>query len=454
MPIFQSPGIASGIDVNALVTKIVAAERAPTQLRLDRSDNKIQTQISALGQLKGSMSALLARLAELKTEAAFQVRNAVSSDESVFTATATSAAIPGSYEVEVVETASAHKLKSGLIAGGASTVIGTGTLTIGVGANSFSMTIDGTHNTLAAIRDAINAAPDNKGVRAAIITTTAGAVLTLSSNDTGAAKALRVTQTGGDGGLSALVYDPGVLTNLTETAAARDASINVEGFAVSSASNSFANVIDGVTINVTGSDAGTAKTLTINNDGTAAVDKVKKFVQEFNVAVGIMAALRKFNPTTKDAGPLLGDAMLRGIESSLRGMVSGNVTGASAFFDTLASVGVTTQQDGSLKLDETKLNNALTTSFDSVGKLFGSSGGAAARMHAYLDTQLKSDAQIATRTDTLNTQKRVNDRDRGSLDLRMKSVEASYRRQFSALDTVLAGMQQTSSFLAQRLGSG
>jgi len=212
VPVFQSPGIASGIDVNTLVTKLVDAERAPAQIRLDRSDSKIKTQVSALGQLKGSWSALLASLAKLKTEAAFQIHKAESSDKDAFTATATETATPGSYGIEILAVASAPKLTSGLIAGGSTAVIGTGDLTIAVGSASFTVTIDGTNNTLAGIRDAINAAADNKGVRATIINTTGGAVLTLSGANTGAANALRVTRTGGDGGLDALVYDPGVLT--------------------------------------------------------------------------------------------------------------------------------------------------------------------------------------------------------------------------------------------------
>ncbi len=453
MPVFQSPGIASGIDVNTLVTKLVDAERAPAQIRLDRSDNKIKTQVSALGQLKGSWSALLASLAKLKTEAAFQIHKAESSDKDAFTATATETAAPGSYGIEILAVASAPKLTSGLIAGGSTAVIGSGDLTIAVGAASFTVTIDGTNNTLTGIRDAINAAADNKGVRATIINTTGGAVLTLSGANTGAANALRVTRAGGDGGLDALVYDPGVLTNLTQSVAAADASIKVEGFSATSATNTFANIIDGVTINVAAAEPGTVKTLTISNDNSAAVDNVKKFVQDFNAAVVVMSQLRRYNPTTKDAGPLLGDAMLRGAETTLRGMVADAVAGATAPYDTLSSVGITTQQDGTLKLDETKLNNALNASFGAIGKLFGSVTGIGARMHAYLDTQLKADAPITTRTDSLNNQKRLNDRDRDTLDARMKSVEQRYRKQFSALDTVLAGLQQTSAFLSQRLGS-
>lgn len=453
MASIQSPGIASGLDVNSLVSQLVAAERAPGELRLNRSDERIKTQVSALGQLKGAMSSLLTSLAALKSESAFQVRKAATSSEDTFTATATSAATPGDFTVEVLALATAHKLSSGLIAGGSTAVIGTGTLTLAVGSQSFEVQIDSTKNTLAGIRDAINSAPDNKGVRASIVNSSGGAVISLTANDTGAAKALRITQSGGDGGLAALVYDPPTLTNLTETVAAADASINVEGYNSTSANNTFSNIIDGVTINVKAADVGNVHTLSVSNDSEAALEKVKKFITDFNAAVVTMSQLRRFNPTTKEAGPLLGDAMLRGVESTLRNVAADAVAGASTAFNTLASIGITTQQDGTLKLDESKLNSSLNGSFDAVGKLFGSTAGIASRMHDFLDRQLKSDAPINSRTDALNSSKRVNDRDRERLEARMTAVELRYRKQFSSLDTVLAGLQQTSAFLAQRLGS-
>ena len=454
MPTFQSPGISSGLDVNSMVTRLVAVERAPVARRLDRLEGKLNTQLSALGVLKGSLSSLLSSLASLKTESAFQARQASSSDDSRFVATATAAAAAASYSVETVALASAHKITSGEITGGAGAVLGSGTLTIAVGANSFSLTIDGTNNTLAGIRDAINSAVDNKGVTATLVNTAAGAVISLTARDSGAAKALRVTQAGGDGGLAALTYDPGVLTNLTQVSAAADASLRVDGFLVSSPGNSISSAIDGVTINLMSAAPGTVNTLTISNDSSVTVEKVKKFVQDYNTVAAATSQLRRYNSTTREAGPLLGDAMLRGIESTLRNFLSGEVAGAASAYNTLASIGITTQSDGSLKLDDTKLTTALAVSFDTIGKLFGSATGVAAVMHAYLDGQLESSGQLGSRTDSIGTQKRQIQRDRDNLDRRMVAIEQRYRAQFSALDTALAGMQQTSAFLTQRLGTG
>ncbi|MDW8258976.1 MAG: flagellar filament capping protein FliD [Gammaproteobacteria bacterium] len=440
----RSPGIASGIDINSLVSQLVAAERAPTKLRLDRVERRVETQLSAFGKLKGAMSALVASLAPLRSVAVFQLRKATSGDETLLTANATAQARTATYDIEVVQLASAHKLRTAAIAGGGGAVIGTGTLTITVGSRSFQLTIDGTNNTLAAIRDAINSAPDNAGVGATIVTTQAGAALVLTATASGAANTVQVTQSGGDGGLA-------VLTALTEIAPARDADVRIDGLTVNSASNTISGAIDGVTIDVRAAQPGRIVRLTVANDTAGVVDRVKKFVTDYNALALVVAQLRRYNPSTAEAGPLLGDALLRGIEGTVRGVVATAVPAGTSAYESLASVGVTTQADGTLKLDEAKLTAALTAQFDAVGQLFGAAQGIATRLHAYLDGQLKLDAPLSNRTDALNSQKRSIVRDRDALERRMQALEVRYRAQFSAMDRMLAGMQQTSAFLAQRL---
>ncbi|HRX90570.1 MAG TPA: flagellar cap protein FliD N-terminal domain-containing protein, partial [Steroidobacteraceae bacterium] len=126
----RSPGISSGLDVNAIVTQLVAAERLPAAQRIQRQDTRLTTQISALGTLRGALGALQAAVSPLKTVASFQTRAVASSNEGIFTATATSSAAPGSFEIEVVAVASAQKIASNAFAGGAPSVVGTGTLSI------------------------------------------------------------------------------------------------------------------------------------------------------------------------------------------------------------------------------------------------------------------------------------------------------------------------------------
>jgi flagellar hook-associated protein 2 len=451
MPVIQSPGLSSGIDINGLVAQLVAAERAPAEQRLSRQQARVDAQVSALGQLRGALSTLQSTLTPLRTVEAFQTRAATSSDRTVFEATATSTAAPGTYSIEVDRLASAQRLASAAFAGGSGSTVGTGTLTLSLGATSFQISVIEGNQSLAAIRDAINSAADNPGIQASIITAADGARLILASRQTGAANTMRITTSGGDGGLNALVYDPGNVTNLTELSAAQDARVLIEGFEVTSSTNSISGAIEGVTLNLLAADSGSVKTLTVSNDTTQALEKIRKFVADFNTAATTMAKLRAFDPATRIGGPLLGDAMLRGIEASLRREISNRVAAATAPYDTLAGVGITTNSDGTLKLDETRLSNALRAGFDVVGQLFGSDNGIAARLYGIVDAAIRGDGQVTTRTERLQRDKRSIDQDRVALDRRMESVERRYRAQFIAMDSLLAQLQSTGSYLAQQL---
>jgi len=244
-----SQGIGSGLDVAGLVAKLVAAEKAPRQAQITRAQTTTVTTISALAALKGAMSSFDDSLASLKTEDVFSARAVSSSAPDVFTASATSDAVSGSYDVEVEHLASAQQIASKAFAGGATQNVGTGTLTVSVGTKNFSVAIDDTHKTLAQIRDAINQAADNKDlVSATIVNAADGAHLVLSAQAAGDANQIVVAQNGGDGGLSSLEYNPGLLTHYDEKRPAQDAVISVAGFEHHSTTNTFENAIDGVTI--------------------------------------------------------------------------------------------------------------------------------------------------------------------------------------------------------------
>lgn len=450
----SSPGVGSGLDVSTLVSQLVAAERAPVQDRITRDQKRIDTQISALGSLKGGLSALESALSGLNTEAAFQTRSAVSSDAEIFTASASASAAPGKYEIEVERLASAHKLASDKFIDGITARVGTGTLTISVGDESFDVAIDEGHATLGAIRDAINAASDNVGVRATVVQADDGARLVLAGTSTGAESAIRVTAAGGDGGLSELAYDPGVLTNLVELSPAQDAVIYIEGYKRTSATNTVGGALDGVTLTLLGeTEPDEPLTLTVENDAKAASDRVKKFVTAFNGLATTINTLRAYNPDTRIAGPLLGDAMLRGIESELRNLVTDRVSGAVEGYQSLSVIGITTNADGTLKLDETKLAKAFGENFDAVGKLFGSAEGVGARLQAAVEKHIGDEAALTKRAEALQTDKRDIATRTDALDARMAIVQQRYLKQFTALDTLLAQMQSTSNYLLQQLSS-
>jgi flagellar hook-associated protein 2 len=445
-----STGIGSGIDIESLVTKLVASERAPAQNRITRQGSQADSDISALGSLKGALSSLQDVITPLKLASAFQGRIVNSSDSSIVTASGTSTAPAGSYTVEVRALASAQKLASTAFVGGSTAVVGTGQLSFAANGTTFSVAIDSTNNTVAGIRDAINAATGNNSVQATIVQAVDGAHLVLAATQTGSAGAIKVTAAGGDGGLAALVYDPGNSTTLSEIAPAQNADVRFDGYPISSSTNTVADVIDGVTLNLATAKVGTTVNITVANNSGPASTQIHAFVAAYNSLAKVMTGLGSYDATTKAAGPLLGDPTLRAIESALRNDLGRAVTGASPPYTSLASLGITTGQDGTLSIDETKLSAAVTANSDSLGKLFGGTDGVAVRMFGDIDKALATGGTIDSRTTALQTTKKSIAADQASLDLRMTAVEARYRAQFTAMDTLLSQLQSTGNFLTQQ----
>jgi flagellar hook-associated protein 2 len=449
----SSPGLGSGLDINSLVTQLVAAEKQAPQAQITRAQTSTVTTISALGQLKGALSTFNTALDSLKSLDNFTARTATSSEPEVFSAQADSTAAAGNYDIEVLQVASAHQLKSTAFASGAGQVVGTGTLTFTAGTKTFQVAIDPSHNTLAGIRDAINQATGNTdNVRATIINATDGAHLVLSGTATGAANAITVSQSGGDGGLAALEYSTSVTTHYTEGRKAQDSIVAVQGFTTHSDTATVSNAIDGITLTLLKDDVGEVHTLTIATDKTSVAARIKTFVDQYNAMEKTLAGLRSYEPTTKKAGPLLGDAMLRGIESDIRSKLT-DVNGGSSVIRTLASIGITTQKDGSLSLDNTKLNTALESNYDEVAKLFASDNGVATRLSKVLTPQLDSGSALDLRSVGLNKKSVDLQKEQTQLDARMVDVEARYRKQFTALDSLLSNLQNQSTFLTQQLSS-
>ncbi|HEX7013755.1 MAG TPA: flagellar filament capping protein FliD [Steroidobacteraceae bacterium] len=449
----QASGVGSGLDINSLVAQLVSAEAAPHQQRITRHEMAVTTKLSALGTLKGALGAFKSALEPLKTTEVFQTRKATSGNKDVFTVTADTDAVAGHYDVEVVNLAKAHQLASGAFAGGSSSVVGYGSLTISVGGESFTVEIDEEEPTLAAIRNAINEAADNTGVQATLLNTSEGTRLVLTASETGAEHAIVVTASGGDGGLDQLTFDPEGVMNLTEIEPAQNALIRIAGFDVESDTNVFDDAIDGLTITAIAPSDGETVDLDVSFDLDAVQSRIQKFVSEYNNMQAQLARLGSYNAETKVAGPMLGDALLRGVESEVRRVISSPVEGITGELNTLASIGITTSATGALEIDNAKLTEALNEHPEAVAELFGSENGIAARLYSQLEARLASEGDVETRNASLQKELKDIEKDKEALSLRLAQLEQRYRAQFTALDSLLAQMQSTSSYLAQQLAN-
>lgn len=445
----------SQIDVQSLVSQLVAAERKPLDDQVARAKSRVTTQISATSALLGTLSTFQTSLNNLRSTAAFSARTTSSTDTSILTATATTSAVPGRYDVVVDRLASAHQISSDAFASGSTQVVGTGTLTVSLGSTSFNVNIDGTNNTLAGIRDAINRASDNPGVTATLITAADGAHLVLTSNKTGASNAIQVTQSGGDGGLSALEYTPTNQANYTQLRAAQDARVFVAGtYEATSSTNVVEGVIEGVSLNLVSAEPGETVSIDVMFDKTAAKEKVNAFVAAYNQLRGMLTRLGGYDAATKTGGPMLGDALLSGIDAEIRRTLSTPVEAAGTAIQTLADIGVTTQKDGTLKVDGTKLDHALANNFDAVSRLFGTEDtGVAARLYDQISARLADGAGIDLRNESLQAEQRALQKKADDINVRMQIVQQAYLKQFTTLDTLLSTLSSTSAFLSQQIQS-
>lgn len=390
-PPLASTGIGSGLDVNAIVDKLMAVERRPLEA-LQAQQAQFKSRISAYGVLKSALAALQGTVRGL-TAGAFNAKAATVSDTALATVAAGSAAIAGTHSIEVAALAQAHRVASAGFTTEAD-AIGSGTLTFSFGTWSGTtftpnasaatgvVTIAAGQSSLAGVRDAVNAA--KIGVTASIVDdgSAAGKRLVFTSSS-GAAMSLKVGVTDDDGnaldtaGLSQLAYDPaatpGAGRNLTQTVAAQNASLTIDGIAITKPTNVIADAIAGVTLTLAKTNVGTPATVTVSADTKASVSAVEAFVKSYNDLQSLVTNLTKYDPTAQQGSVLTGDATVRTIQSRLRSLAGGSVAGiatASSEIATLSQIGVKSAVDGTLTLDSAKLTALLASDAPGVQRLF------------------------------------------------------------------------------------
>lgn len=454
MSTISSTGIGSGLDIDSLVTKLVAAESSAGQSRIDNKKTRLTEQFSAMATLMGAMSSLQAGMNSLVSAGSFSSRTVSVSDDTAFTAKAASSAAAGTYDVQVKQLAKSSQLGSDAF-NSASASVGTGTLTISVGDASFNVDVAQGANSLTNIRDAINKSAANTGVQASLLTDVEGTHLVLTSTRTGADHALSVSSSGGDGGLQKLVYDPHGTKNMELRSTAQDAILFVSGYEIHSDSNTVSNAIEGVTLTLKApTDVDSTVSLAVTRDDSAIQAAAKKFVDAYNTLGSTIKSLSRYDPSTQAAGTLLGDAMLQNLETQVRNVISAPVSGVSGNYTTLASLGITTQADGTLKLDGDKFGAALAANPAAVSDIFTSDKGVAVRLADLMASKTSTTGELTVRGNNINDSLDDLKDQQDALNARMQVVQARYYKQFNALDTLLAQLNSTATSLDSWLAQG
>jgi len=379
----SSLGIGSGVLTSELVDQLVQAERAPTENRLAQKTERTQALISAYGTLRSAVTELRLPMRQLSAPDNLKAFSATSSNEDVAVSVDSSKANRGTYSVDVTSLASAQALASrDVFADRDKTSVGQGTMTLSVGDNTTNIVIDSSNDTLQGLANAIN--DSDAGVSAGVIDTGSGFQLVLSADETGTANAVSISVSGDSAGtdtdaqgLSRFAFNTSMDAGagLNETIAASDAVMSINGVEVTRSTNSFENVIDGLTFDLTATGTSTVK---VEQDLGAVADRVQGFVEKFNGLQETIDALAGFNAESGSGSLLTGDSVIRGIQNQLRQVLTRVVPGLEdASVRSLADVGITTNfETGSLEFDREEFMAQLKANPDDVTALFAEQGRA------------------------------------------------------------------------------
>jgi flagellar hook-associated protein 2 len=340
-------GSSQPINVQAAVSQALAADEAPEE-QWQNQQQTIQTETTALNSIESDVTALESTLTDLSDPVgALASMTTSSSNSSIVTATAENGAAAGNHVVEVSNLATTASWYSAEVASG-TTTLANGTFTIQVGTGTPTViTVGNGNNTLADLANTINGM--NLGVTANVVTDASGARLSIVSNNSGAASNIAITADSTIG--------------FTQAAAGQDASLTVDGIPIDSASNTVTGAVNGVTFNLAGASPGTPVDIVVSPDVNSASTAVSNFVSAFNTVVGDVNTQYTVGANNME-GPVAGDPTVRLLQSDL--LAAGGYTTGSSAVATLADLGITMNNDGTLSLNTATLNSAIQNNFSAV----------------------------------------------------------------------------------------
>lgn len=440
----SAPGIGSNLDINGILAKLMQVESQPLNL-LNRREATYQARLSGYGVLKGALAAFHGALQNLKTASRYEGYKAASGNPEVIAASAGGNALAGSHAIVVTALARPQTQASAARYADTTAALGlAGDLELSAAGEVFTIEVAAT-DTLADIVNAINGAAGNSKVTASIVNdgSVPGNRLVLSARESGTANAVGVS-----GSLAATF-------SFVETQGAQNLAMSVNGIAISQPTNTVTGAIQGVTLTALKEGAATVE---VKRDTATARATVEAFVKAYNDLANALKSLSAYNAETKKAAVLQGDATVRSIQSQLRAAL-GTTLGGNGPYQTLSDLGIAFQTDGTLKLEGGRLDAALAENPAAVAGFFSASGtdggpsGVGVRLETLVGGLLGHAGILASATDGLSQTIKDIDSRRQALERRLVDIEARYRRQFTALDTLIANMNQTSTFLQQQLAN-
>jgi len=461
----SSPGIGSGLDINAIVNQLVAVERQPLQ-KLQAKASSIQTQISSWGKLQSLVDSLRTSTTPLSGSSTWSKTQVSSTDPSVVAATQQSGetAITGRYSVAVSQLAQQHVLNSAVVASNADL---RGNLRIELGSYdsavppnfsaraepaAIDLSFTDSSTTLQMVRDAINAA--NGGVVASVLTDGSGSRLVVSSAQTGADRALKITVSGTTSGLNAFQFDRSSSSQMSQARVAQDAQYTVNGVALSSPLNQIDGSITGVRLTLAKVST-TPVDMIVQADASGQQKSVEDFVTAYNAVMAQLNAETSFDGVRSKAGVFQGDSSALNVRRRLRDLIGESST-ASSVYGRLSEIGIDIKRDGTLEINRTRLESAMGKP-EEVGRLMSASGsgteqskGLAVRLKQVLDNMLTTDGDLDAKSNSLQERLKKNQSDQERMNAKVEATRARLLKVYQALDVRVSNLNGLSSYVDQQ----
>ncbi|UTH76713.1 flagellar filament capping protein FliD [Chromobacterium sp. IIBBL 290-4] len=447
------------LDVQGIVSQLMMIERRPLNESLSRSD-QYNTQLSTVGKLSSSLSALQTAMTGLSSGRFLQVFKATVSDGSMGAVTTTSGGSAGTYQINVTSLATNRQLVFDQ-AGGVN--IKDPKAALAGAPNQLSFEVNGKTQTvkladkpgdpvsLQTINDKINSA--GVGVNATIVQnvvkgddgkSTTQYKLVLTAANSGTDNEFKIVGGDSDNGSTSGATLAKVLTQsptgVKESQDAKNADLTVNGVSISSGSNKVSSAIAGVDVDLY--KAGSF-TVSMSPDSAGVSKNLQSFIDAYNQVMSDVSSARK--------GSMKGNASVLDIQTKLAQVLSTPVAGVDPVNSVayLAQVGISLQKDGTLKLDQTKFNDAVKKDQQAVINLFGNNAntGFAQRFNTAINDMLAPSGVIETSKASINSRVNTETQLQSSLKSRLDSKQNQLLQQYTSLNKTLAQMQAGSNSL-------
>lgn len=430
----SSPGVGSGLDVNGMVSKLMAVESLPLTA-LTKKESSYNAKISALGSLKSTLANLQSAAAKMNSADTLVALKGTFTDASIATATPGATALEGTYSLEVSKLAQAQ-----IVHTASNPTLVDGSLTIQVGAGSSAAITVNASDSLADLASRINA---DTTLASQLKASVVDNKLVLESKTSGAASTISVVGAATNPGENLDAFNT---ANLTVARTAQNAQFKVNGIAIERSSNTVTDAIDNVSLTLKKVTT-SATELTVAHDVSTAQDAITSFVTAYNAANSTIGSLGNYD----QKAALAGDSALRGVQAQLRSVLTSEPASLSGSAVTrLSQLGVSVKADGSLEFDATKLTTAFTNDPSAVANAVAAYGTA---METATKAMVGSSGLVSSRIDGINSSLKDIAKRKDTLSVSLAHIELRYRTQFTSLDGLMSSMTATSTFLTQQLAS-